>query len=187
MPKDDARQHGTPILEIKGGVICKYCGFVMRSGGVTRLKWHLAGIDPKKNVKACEVVTDDVRDLMQHSLCTFAKSKEKRRTHMDDIRAELATDVMGQEDNVEDEDEDTVAYPPDVSADKMHAYKKAFHASKQFEWEWEQRMRYSSGPGDSSGQSSKSGNMLQRSHTVREKGDPVTKAASVQKSGQSTH
>ncbi|KAM1168016.1 hypothetical protein ACFX19_030506 [Malus domestica] len=48
--RDPAWEHGDPIDGNKHGTICKYCGRVMKSGGVTRLKYHLSGLDPAKNL-----------------------------------------------------------------------------------------------------------------------------------------
>ncbi|RXH76816.1 hypothetical protein DVH24_019704 [Malus domestica] len=54
--RDPAWEHGDPIDGNKHGTICKYCGRVMKSGGVTRLKYHLSGLDPSKNVQRCDNV-----------------------------------------------------------------------------------------------------------------------------------
>ena len=66
------------IPHTKGGVICKYCGLVMRSGGITRLKHHLAGVDPGKNVKACDQVPPQVKEEIRNALLNFTINKEKR-------------------------------------------------------------------------------------------------------------
>ncbi|KAM1024280.1 hypothetical protein ACFX2C_037581 [Malus domestica] len=58
---DLAWEHGDPIDGNKHGTICKYCGRVMKSGRVTRLKYHLSGLDPAKHVQRCDNIPPEVK------------------------------------------------------------------------------------------------------------------------------
>ncbi|KAM2525755.1 hypothetical protein TB1_023232 [Malus domestica] len=64
--RDPAWEHGYLIDGNKYGTICKYCGRVMKSGGVTQLKYHLSGLDPAKNVQRCDNVPPEVKGIHQH-------------------------------------------------------------------------------------------------------------------------
>ena len=48
--RDPAWEHGILTDGNKNRTICKYCGIVMKSGGVIRLKYHLSIMDPSHNV-----------------------------------------------------------------------------------------------------------------------------------------
>ena len=48
--REPAWEHGISIDDNKHRTICKYCGIVMKSGGVIRLKYHLSVMDPSHNV-----------------------------------------------------------------------------------------------------------------------------------------
>lgn len=54
--RDPACEHGDNIPGNKNGTIRKYCVLVMKSGGVTRLKYHLSGMDPRNNIIICNDV-----------------------------------------------------------------------------------------------------------------------------------
>ncbi|KAM1449335.1 hypothetical protein ACFXTO_008191 [Malus domestica] len=66
--RDPAWEHGDPIDGNKNGTICKYCGRVMKSGGATRLKYHLSGLDPAKNVKRCDNVPPPRSECIHHHI-----------------------------------------------------------------------------------------------------------------------
>ena len=56
---DPAWAHGQVVPGVKNASICIYCNKRINGGGVTRLKYHLAGI--KGEVEACKKVTADVK------------------------------------------------------------------------------------------------------------------------------
>ena len=78
--RDPAWEHGEQIPSNKNGSICKYCRLTMKSGGVTRLKYHLSGMDPGNNVLRCEFVPTEVKAYIKSLLMN--KQKEKAKKHM---------------------------------------------------------------------------------------------------------
>ncbi|KAB2599991.1 hypothetical protein D8674_010262 [Pyrus ussuriensis x Pyrus communis] len=48
---DVAWKYALPIEGNKHGTICTFCESIFQSGGITQLKYHLAGFDPHKSVK----------------------------------------------------------------------------------------------------------------------------------------
>lgn len=63
----------------KGGVICLFCNFDM-SGGINRLKYHLARIVGKE-VKPCPTVPLEVQQECNASLIGYKEKKELKRKH----------------------------------------------------------------------------------------------------------
>ncbi|KAG5241741.1 transcription factor/ chromatin remodeling BED-type(Zn) [Salix suchowensis] len=56
---DPAWAHGQVVPGVKNGSICIYCNKRINGGGVTRLKYHLAGI--KGEVEPCKKVPPEVK------------------------------------------------------------------------------------------------------------------------------
>ena len=54
--------------DIKNGTICNYCGLNIKSGGITRLKFHLSHADPHSNTKKCPNVSPEVKQEMEQLL-----------------------------------------------------------------------------------------------------------------------
>ena len=61
---DPSWEHDIPIDGNKNRIICKYCEYLKKSGGVTRLKYHLTGINPSHNVQHCESVPLEVKSYI---------------------------------------------------------------------------------------------------------------------------
>ncbi|XP_068307369.1 uncharacterized protein [Pyrus communis] len=59
---DVAWKYARPIEGNKHGTICTFCESTFQSGGITRLKYHLAGFDPHKSVKKCKEVPPDIKN-----------------------------------------------------------------------------------------------------------------------------
>lgn len=57
--EDPAWSHGKVVLGAKNSTICLHCNKKIGGGGITRLKYHLAGI--KGQVEACKKVPHDVK------------------------------------------------------------------------------------------------------------------------------
>ena len=106
---DPAWEHRDPIDGNEHGTICKYCGRVMKSGGVTRLKYHLSGLDPAKNVQRCDSVPPEVKAFIRTLVKNKKQQQEKITQGMENIRAGLRGEVIGQavdsDDDEDDEDE----------------------------------------------------------------------------------
>ena len=47
------------------GTVCNYCGLVIRSGRITRFKFHLSHSDPHFNTKKCQNVPPKVKQEMR--------------------------------------------------------------------------------------------------------------------------
>ncbi|KAG8368770.1 hypothetical protein BUALT_Bualt15G0081300 [Buddleja alternifolia] len=62
---DQGWEQGQKLPGVKGGSICNYCGHIMRSGGVTRLKYHFSGTEIGKNVKVYSSVPPEVKEVMK--------------------------------------------------------------------------------------------------------------------------
>ena len=60
--RDLAWRYCTSLEGNKNGTICNYCGLMIKSGGITRLKFHLSHTDPHLNTKKCPNVQK--RDLV---------------------------------------------------------------------------------------------------------------------------
>ena len=51
--RDPTWKYCTPIKGNKNGKICNFCGMNIKSGGISRFKFHLSHIDPHSNSKNC--------------------------------------------------------------------------------------------------------------------------------------
>ena len=128
----------------KNGTICNYCGLSIKSGGITRLKFHLSLTDPHSNTKKCPNVPLEVKQEMKQLLEHKGKAKAKKTADMEEIRAELRG-TMGEkhhslidDDEEEESDEDVHMYPADMHPDERDEYREAVRASKASEWNRDQ-------------------------------------------------
>ena len=87
--RDPAWRYYTPLEGHKNGTICNYCGLSIKSGGITRLKFHLSHTDPHSNTKKCPNVPPEVKQEMKQLLEKKSKSKAKKAVDIEEIRAEL--------------------------------------------------------------------------------------------------
>ncbi|ONI29470.1 hypothetical protein PRUPE_1G199600 [Prunus persica] len=58
---DVAWKYACPIEGNKHGTMCTFCESKFKSGGITRVKYHLAGFDPHKSVKKCKEVPQYIK------------------------------------------------------------------------------------------------------------------------------
>lgn len=72
---DIAWEHTVPVEGEETILTCKYCNKVMRSGGITRFKKHLAGGDSQKFVTSCPDVPVEVKEEMKRMLVKMANNK----------------------------------------------------------------------------------------------------------------
>ncbi|XP_073157198.1 uncharacterized protein [Henckelia pumila] len=70
-PLDDAWDHAIPMDDIRQGTKCKYCNFVSKRGGITRLRAHLGGGDPTMRINGCPNVSPDIKILMEKEMKKF--------------------------------------------------------------------------------------------------------------------
>ncbi|KAM1925520.1 hypothetical protein ACFX13_032793 [Malus domestica] len=162
--RDPAWEHGDPIDGNKHGTICKYCGRVMKSGGVTRLKYHLSGLDPSKNVQRCDNVPPEVKAFISTLLKNKKQQKEKITQGMENIRAGLRGEVYGQAvDSDDDDDEDEC--DDDMGPEERRSLKQALRASKQSAWEREHLHKI---PNRGQGSGTSGGAQMRRGGSLRE-------------------
>ncbi|XP_060667885.1 uncharacterized protein LOC132799608 [Ziziphus jujuba] len=150
--RDPAWEHDFPIEGNKSGTICKYCNRVMKSGGVTRLKYHLSGIDPSHNVQPCGQVPPKVKKFIIDSLKGKQQCKIQKPNRMEEIHADLRGQLHAETYDVDDEDDDDIAYPPGMDPYEKNDYREAIGASKQSELERSHlhKVRYQAEGGESS-------------------------------------
>ena len=118
----------------------------MKSGGITRFKFHLTHNDPHNNTKKCPRVSLKVKEEIRLLVHEKNKAKAKKAANIQEIRAQLRgtmgtrdTHLIDKNDDDEDvEDEDVYRYPIDMHLDERDAYQSVVHASKASEWECEQ-------------------------------------------------
>ena len=69
----------------RNGTVCNYCGFVIKSGGITCFKFHLSHSDPHSNTKKCPNVPLEVKQEMRQLLNQKNKGKTKKATDIEEI------------------------------------------------------------------------------------------------------
>ncbi|ONI16523.1 hypothetical protein PRUPE_3G104200 [Prunus persica] len=74
---DVAWKYARLIEGNKHGTICTFCESTFKSGGITRLKYHLARFDPHKSVKKCKEVPLDIKK----EVIAWIKEKESSKQH----------------------------------------------------------------------------------------------------------
>ena len=87
--RDPAWRYCAPLEGHKNGKICNYCGLSLKSGEITRLKFHLSHTDPHSNTKKCPNVPPKVKQEMKQLLEHKVKAKAKKADDMEESRAEL--------------------------------------------------------------------------------------------------
>ena len=87
--RDPAWKYCTPIEGNKNGTICNFCGMIIKSGGITRFKFHLSHTDPHSNSKKCPNVPPDVKREIIQLLVERNKAKAKKAANIEEIRFEL--------------------------------------------------------------------------------------------------
>ena len=112
---DPAWAHARVVPEARNNTICLYCNKLIKGGGITRLKYHLAGI--RGQVEPCKSAPDDVKWQMKQLLEDLNKSKQTKRK----INAEIARpygDPIDIDEEEEEEGGDVVARSVSQSVSK---------------------------------------------------------------------
>ncbi|KAF8402156.1 hypothetical protein HHK36_013108 [Tetracentron sinense] len=140
MVRDIGWSHGKQIEGNKNGAICNYCGKKIRSGGITRLKWHLAGGD--SNVADCPSCPMEVRQAMKVNLTIGAKQRLEHVAEQKAIRQEIRRGLQPPVD-VDDDDEDDTLYPIDcIGVDERLAYRQGYRQSMRQQWDKDQKRSF---------------------------------------------
>ena len=93
--RDLALKYCTPIEGNRNDTICNFCGMVIKSGGITRFKFHLSHTDPHSNSKKCPNVPPKVKKEIRQLLVEMHKAKAKKTANIEEIRAELRGTMGG--------------------------------------------------------------------------------------------
>ncbi|CAL2257810.1 unnamed protein product [Prunus armeniaca] len=129
---DVAWKYARPIEGNKHGTICTFCESTFKSGGITRLKYHLAEFDPHKSVKKCKEVPPDIKKVI-----AWIKEKESSKQHKksveENIRSTTRGGYMDNKSSNPIDDDDGYAYPPDMHPAEKEDYVSVIRASKQEE------------------------------------------------------
>ena len=87
--RDPAWKYCTHIKGSRNDTICNFYDMVIKSGGITRFKFHLSLIDPHSNSKRCPNVPPEVKKEMRQLLVEMNKGKAKKAANIEEIQAEL--------------------------------------------------------------------------------------------------
>ena len=114
---------------------------MIRSGGITRFKFHLSHSDPRSNTKKYTNVPPEVKREMRQLLDQKNKEKAKKAADIEEIRTKLRGTMEGRDrhlidddEDEEEEDEDVYMYPGDMTPDERAEFRAACRASKATEW-----------------------------------------------------
>ncbi|WKA13456.1 hypothetical protein VitviT2T_030753 [Vitis vinifera] len=131
--RDLAWKYCSPLEGNRNGTICNFCGLVMKSGGTSRFKYHLAHRDLNNNTKKFLLVPLEVKEEIREMLHEKSKAKAKKIADIEEIRDQLRgtmgpkhTNVMDEDDDDDDDDDDEVyMYPTNMDLDERDAYREA--------------------------------------------------------------
>ena len=136
----------------RNGTICNYCGLMIKSGRITRFKFHLSHSDPHSNTKKCPNVPLEVKQEMRQLLDQKNKTKAKKTSYIEEIRVELRGTMGGHhrhlindDEDEEEEEDDVYMYPVDMIPDERAEFRATCHASKANEWNQEQEEGFTRG------------------------------------------
>ena len=87
--RDHVRKYCIPIERNINDTICNFCGMVIKSGVITRFKFHLSHTDLHSNSKKCSNVPPEVKKEMRQLFVEMNKAKAKKAANIEEIRAEL--------------------------------------------------------------------------------------------------
>ncbi|KAF5465322.1 hypothetical protein F2P56_015342 [Juglans regia] len=94
--EDPTWAHARVVPGARNNTECLYCNKVIRGGGITRLKYHLARISG--DIETCKNVSEYVKWQMKELLDEMKKNKEKKRR----IRSEIGGDIDLTSDDIDD-------------------------------------------------------------------------------------
>ncbi|XP_042963296.1 uncharacterized protein LOC122297331 [Carya illinoinensis] len=75
--EDPTWAHARVVPGARNSTQCIYCSKTIRGGGITRLKYHLAGISG--DVEACRKVPDDIKWQMKEVVNELKNNRQKKR------------------------------------------------------------------------------------------------------------
>ena len=117
----------------------------MKSGGITRFKFHLTHKDPHNNTKKCRRVLPEVKEDIWSMVHDKTKAKAKKAANIQEICAQLSgtmgasdTQLIDEDDDENVDDQDVYMYSTDMHLDEWDAYWSVVRASKAKEWKRQQ-------------------------------------------------
>ena len=78
MASDPAYKYCEPVEGRPNASKCKFCGYIIGGGGITRVKNHLANIDKTNSVKMCDKVPHEVHEEMRELLYALKRRRNVR-------------------------------------------------------------------------------------------------------------
>ncbi|KAK9032046.1 hypothetical protein V6N11_056330 [Hibiscus sabdariffa] len=158
-PSDDyGWSWGETVEGSRNNVKCKFCERII-TGGITRLKEHLAG--KTGNVKACECVSAEVRKNIAEQLKEYQKEKAVKQRRKEELEERIKLGDHGDYgDNDEEEDDLTIARRESIRS--------------RHEWEERQHQRARTGqdsvyePGGGSSSATNMDPVLERSKSSKQ-------------------
>ena len=129
---------------------------VIKSGGITRFKFHLSHTDPHSNSKKCPNLPPEVKREMRQLLVERNKAKAKKAANIKEILSELRGTMGGRhrhlfddgdddDEKNEEEDDDVYIYSPDMNPEERANYRVACRSSKASEWNRQQEEGFTRG------------------------------------------
>ena len=113
---------------------------MIKSGRITRFKFHLSHTDPNSNSKKCPNVPPEVKKEIRQLLVEMNKDKAKKSANIEENQTELRSTMGGNhkhffdnDDEGEEEDDDVYMYSVDMNPNKRVDYQTACRASKASE------------------------------------------------------
>ena len=76
--RDVAWKYCSPVEGNQNVTICNFCGLLMKSGGISRFKYHLEHRDPNNNTKKCPIMPPEVKEEIQEMILKKVKKKQRK-------------------------------------------------------------------------------------------------------------
>ena len=86
---DLAWKYCSPVKGNQNGTIYNFCGLLMKSGGISWFKYHLAHRDSNNNTKKCHTVPPKMKKEIREMLHEKNKAKAKKTAHIKEIQAQI--------------------------------------------------------------------------------------------------
>uniref|UniRef100_A0A7N2N0K5 BED-type domain-containing protein n=1 Tax=Quercus lobata TaxID=97700 RepID=A0A7N2N0K5_QUELO len=103
---DPTWAHARAVPNAKNNTICLHCNKLIKGGGITRLKYHLAGI--RGQVEPCKKASSDIRFQMKQMIEDLKKSKQTKKR----IQLEIGNPYDVDEEEEEDDEVRVVEKSP---------------------------------------------------------------------------
>ncbi|RVW56997.1 hypothetical protein CK203_070574 [Vitis vinifera] len=120
--RDVAWKYCSPVEGNLNGIICNFCGLLMKRRDISQFKFHLAHRDSNNNTKKCPKVPLEVKEEIQEMLNEKSKAKTKKIAHIEEIQIQLCGTMGARHKHVmdkgDDEDDEVYMYQVDMHPDE---------------------------------------------------------------------